>query len=75
MVEKQKGEAKVGDRVKPAAYLAPLHEVNKPPKSKASWSSIIPKWDVGEVELGEAEGGGGGTEWDRGEQVKVQKRR
>lgn len=28
-------------------YLALLHKVNKLPKSKASWSSIIPKWEVG----------------------------
>lgn len=38
------------DRVRPADYRVPLHEVNKLSKSKASWSSIIPKWEVGELE-------------------------
>lgn len=61
---------KKSETVRPAAYLAPLHEVNKLPKSKASCSSIIPKWEVWAVEWGKEEGEGG-TEWDRGEWVKV----
>ena len=67
---RMRGNKKVWDRVWSAASLALLHEVNKLPKSKASWSSIIPKWEEGEVEWVEDEGGGG-TEWDRGEWVKV----
>lgn len=39
-----------GNRVRPADCLVLLHEVNKLQRSKASWSSIIPKWEVGEVE-------------------------
>ena len=39
-----------GTRVRPADCLVLLHEVNKLHRSKASWSSIIPKWEVGKVE-------------------------
>lgn len=59
---------KVWDRVRPAACLVLLHEVNKLPKSKASWSSIILKWE-GEVEW-RGRGGRRGVECDRGEWVK-----
>lgn len=59
-------EKRVWDRVRPPDYLVLLREVNKLPKSKASWSSIFPKWEVGELEWGEEEGGAG-AEWDRGE--------
>lgn len=56
-----------------AVYLACLYEVNKLLKSKASWPSIIPKWEVGEANWR------GGERWraveqDTGEWVKVERR-
>lgn len=41
--------------MRPADHLVSLHEVNKLSKSKATWSSIIPKWEVG---IGGVSGGG-----------------
>lgn len=41
--------------MKPADHLVSLHEVNKLSKSKATRSSIIPKWEIG---IGGVSGGG-----------------